>query len=160
MTGRIMGIDPGLMTGWALYSALERRVLAAGQFPEAEASIEFREHSRTASVFVLERPKGYGATHPAVVDAAFVAGQLVALTNAATLTRRDVKNILTEATQRDVIVTDKPSAWSALKLLHGGEGFDKKGGVFYGLRGLPHARDAVAVAVAFALKQAKAAEAV
>jgi hypothetical protein len=66
------------------------------------------------------------------------------------LTRREVKRILTAATQRDVVVTDDASAWAALRLLHG-DGCDKKGGALHGVRA--HARAALAVCVAFHLQE-------
>jgi predicted secreted protein len=71
------------------------------------------------------------------------------------LTRREVKLALSEATQRDVVVTDDATAWAALKLLHG-DLCDKKGGALHGVKA--HERAALAVAVAFALRQAKPAE--
>lgn len=154
----IMGIDPGATTGWCLYDAIRGRALASGQFPGADVSLEMREQSRNASVFVIERPMGYGPTYPQVVDAAWYGGQLATLcsASAAPITRREIKAILTEATQGDVRVKDDATAWAALKLLHGGESSAKKGGPLYGIKA--HERAALAVAVAFAIKQASVTE--
>lgn len=143
----IMGIDPGATTGWCLFDSAARRVLASGLFDEADASAEFREQSGRASVFVIERPRGYGPTYPQVVDAAWVGGELKALCNAMPIDRRDVKKILSEATNGDVRVKDDASCWAALKLLHGGETCAKKGGALHGVKA--HARAALAVAVAW-----------
>lgn len=148
----IMALDPGATTGWCLYDSTRRRVIASGQFAGADASVEFRKQSTYAAVHVIERPMGYGPTYPQVVDAAWYGGELRALCNAIAMTRRDIKAILTDATQGDVRVKDDASAWAALKLLHGGEACAKKGGALHGVKA--HERAALAVAVAFALRQA------
>lgn len=153
---KLLGIDPGATSGWCLYSTDTRSVLAAGHFPEAAVTDEFREARHRADDCVIERPMGYGPTYPQVVDAAWWGGRLQAFFCAQAITRRDIKAILTDATQGDVRVKDDATAWAALKLLHGGEACAKKGGALHGVKA--HERAALAVAVAFALKQAKAAE--
>lgn len=150
----ILGIDPGARTGWALYDSAARRVLAAGMFEEHLRSPEFTAAESRAEVIVIERPMGYGPTYPQVVDAAWIAGQLAAHCGAQPITRRDIKRILTAATQRDVVVKDDASAWAALKLVHGGDDAAKKGGCLHGVRS--HERAALAVAVAWALREATA----
>jgi hypothetical protein len=146
----ILGIDPGVTTGWCIYNTVSRAVISHGQF---ETWLSERLRLPHHHVAVIERPQGYGVTRPQMVDCGYITGRLVErFPGAHELTRREVKRILTEATQRDVVVTDDATAWAALKLLHG-EGCDKKGGALHGVRA--HERAALAVAVAFALRQAK-----
>ena len=145
----VLGIDPGATTGWCLYNDEARRVIASGQFQEHLRSPAFTQAQCVAQRIVIERPMGYGPTRPQLVDCAWIAGQIKVACKAEPLTRREVKQILTDATQRDVIVKDDASAWAALKLLHG-EGCDKKGGALHGVKA--HERAALAVCVAFALR--------
>jgi hypothetical protein len=148
----ILGLDPGQTSGWCLYDATERRVLDAGTFPDFQLACI----CTSDTVAVIERPRAYGPTRPQVVECAYIAGRLFAgiksvVPDAHEMDRREVKQILTAAVQRDVVVTDDASAWAALKLLHGPD-CDKRGGPLHGVKS--HARAALAVAVAFALREA------
>jgi hypothetical protein len=159
---RILGIDPGATTGWCAYDTDRRCVVASGQFPEHAIDSEWFgivSQVGMTNFVVVERPKGYGPTRPQMVDCGYITGRLVqwficAREMTAELERREVKKILTEATQRDVVVTDDATAWAALKLLHGGDECAKKGGALHGVKA--HERAALAVAVAWALRQASA----
>lgn len=154
----LLGIDPGATTGWCAYDTDRRVAIAAG---------EFREHSMDGvhlpdwDVCIQERPKGYGATRPDVVDAAYVAGRIaekVSLSDEyAELTRHEVCKLLSDATHGEVRVKNNATAWAALVLLHG-DGSDAKprrkkgkivspGGAIGEVHG--HARAALAVAVAW-----------
>jgi hypothetical protein len=155
---RILGIDPGVTSGWCLYDDATRRVLDRGQF----AGHTLQDVPCLApTAVVIERPQGYGVTRPQMVDCGYVTGRIVEAMvrlrgqGVLELTRREVKLALSEATQRDVVVTDDATAWAALKLLHG-DLCDKKGGALHGVKA--HERAALAVAVAFALRRAKPAE--
>lgn len=164
----VLGIDPGASTGWCLYSTRDRRVLDCGEFDFHGTRETIREMSLRADVVVIEslfQPRGN--IYPPVVQSAIVEGRLqeAVLTftaqEAQLLSRHDVKLILTAATQRTVVVTDDKTAWQALVLLHG-EGSDRKpkrkkgvvvepGGALGSVTG--HARAALAVAVAWSLRQ-------
>jgi hypothetical protein len=151
----ILGIDPGATSGFCVYDADARRALYSGKFSEC-AVFSGVNGPRLAGVAnaVVERPKGYGPTRPAVVDCAYVAGRIVERLcdfNVHELTRIEVKNILRDATHGEVSVKNDAGVWAALKLLHG-EGCDKKGGSLYGVTS--HARAALAVAVAWGLREA------
>lgn len=162
---RILGIDPGKKTGWALYDSMAKRV-AATWTADGAAFPSGVDEIRHLDAVVIERPMGYGATHPAVVDAAWVAGQLysgasVFLCNVHQLTRIEVKNILRTATMGEFTMQKTNDVWAALKWLHGGEKADEKpkrkkgvqvssGGPLGHASG--HERDAVAVAVAWWLQ--------
>lgn len=124
MSRQILGIDPGMTTGWVSYDTQDKRVLRAGQFygylhdiPEA-ALLD-------ADVIVIERPVAHGATRPQVVDCAFIAGhlcgQLGELDEVMLLTRREVCKLLTDACSlpTEDRVRNDATAWAALKLLHG-----------------------------------------
>lgn len=152
---RVLGIDPGMTTGWCLYDASERRVVAAGNFREAIPDVNMPEHGY--DTVVIERPKGYGPTRPQLVECGIVAGDLfrriadtVPYREPEWMLRLDVCKALSEATHGEVRVRNDATAWAALKLLHG-ENCDKKGGALYGVKS--HARAALAVSVAWALRQ-------
>lgn len=158
---RILALDPGATSGWCLYDRDVRRVLEAGKFRgEDFASIPIRDLSPDR--IVLERPVAHGPTRPQVVDCAWVAGQLwrdcqnaIGPDRASHLTRLQVKQALTKATLGEVRVVNDATAWAALRLLHGGEGCDRKKTKKHPAGPIgnvtSHERAALAVAVAFAL---------
>ncbi len=162
----VLGIDPGMTTGWVSYDARERQVVRAGQFRGHEHDIP-EAALWDADAIVIERPVAHGATRPQVVECAFVAGHLCGqigeLDVVHELTRREVCKILTDACSlptEDRVRSDA-TAWAALKLLHG-DGCDQrprvKGGVVIdpgGCIGMvrSHERAALAVAVAWHLRQ-------
>lgn len=161
----VLGLDPGATTGWVAYDAVARRVIDSG---------EFREHHLPRDLFdigpreiAIERPKGYGPTRPQLVDCGIVFGRILGEFEFTTgwvvheLTRHEVCKILTDATHGEVRVRNDSTAWAALVLLHG-EGSDRKpkrkkgvvvetGGAIGSVTG--HARAALAVAVAWSLRQ-------
>ena len=122
---RILGIDPGATTGWVLYDSEAKRVLEAGCFRGAEHSVELGAAVCRSERLVIEKPVAYGPTRPDVVECAWVAGILFHRFGCEVMTRREVKRILTDATNRDVRVVDDATAWAALVLLHG-EGSEVK----------------------------------
>jgi hypothetical protein len=165
---RILGIDPGQTTGWCLYDAEARRVVECGHGAGVEVLQKFHGRMDLCDAVVLERPKGYGPTYPQVVDAAYVCGYLAAVLSddggkaPHELVRRDVCTILTDATHGVIRVKNDTTAWAALVLLHG-EGSDRKpkrkngvvvepGGPLGEVKS--HARAALAVAVAWHLREA------
>lgn len=153
---RILGIDPGVTSGWCVYDAETRRVVESGQF--LDHLLPLTGAKTTCKVAVLELPKGYGPTRPQLVDCAYVAGQLAQkLIHAGyelhELTRLEVCKVLTAEVHDALRVRNDATAWAALKLIHG-DGSDKKGGAIYGVRA--HERAALAVAVAWGLSQAVA----
>lgn len=157
----ILGIDPGATTGWCLYDSVARRVIAAGDFDEHRCAAMWAaccQRKLTVHAIVMERPKGYGPTRPQLVDCGYVAGRIAGWftsggCNVEELTRIEVKNTLREATHGEVSLKNDACVWAALKLLHG-EGCDKKGGALHGVRA--HERAALAVAVAWALRETAA----
>ena len=163
---KVLAIDPGATTGWCLYDTEARRVLDAGQFEGAESEVS--PEAECAEVAVIERPVAHGPTRPQVVDCAWFAGLMCAWLEdrfpgyAHTLTRLEVKQALTAATHGEVHVKNDATAWAALKLLHGGEGCDRKAKVKKGVELEPagpiggvksHERAALALAVAWDLIQ-------
>ena len=156
----VLGIDPGLTTGWAAYDTESRRVTAAGQFPEWNSDIA--GNVRVDAV-ALERPRGQGPTYPQVVEAGIVFGELHRWARGkwprcGWLYRYDVKRILTDATFGEIRVVNDKTCWQALKLLHGGDGSDKKstkkspqGGPIGGVSS--HERAALAVAYAWSIRE-------
>ena len=168
---KVLAIDPGATTGWCLYDTDARRVLDAGQFRGADVGMPPAVLSAEAAV--IERPVAHGPTRPQVVDCAWFAGLLCAWLedrfpgDAHTLTRLEVKQALTAATHGEVHVKNDSTAWAALKLLHGGEGCDRKArkkngeviepaGPIGGVKS--HERAALALAVAWALLNQKTTE--
>ncbi len=163
----ILGIDPGATTGWCLYDSGDRHVIASGSDRDIGVVAELHHAMLLEHVddIAIERPKGYGPTRPQVVDCAYVCGWIAATLDAHgfevhELVRRDVCAILTDAVHGVVRVKNDATAWAALVLLHG-EGSDRKlkkrkgvvveeGGAIGGVTS--HARAALAVAVAFALR--------
>lgn len=160
---RVLGIDPGATTGWCLYTDTDggRFAQAQGMFREAEMTPEFAIARRNADVVVLERPVAHGPTRPQVVDCAWFAGKIAAMTGAITMTRLEIRQTLTAATHGVVTVRNDATAWAAVVLLHG-DGSDRKPkrrkGVVVEAGGplgevTAHARAALAVAVAFVLRE-------
>lgn len=153
----ILGIDPGATTGWCMYDSDARRVLASGQVQEAMMRWQ---DVPWCDVVAVERPKGYGATRPQVVDCAWVGGQLYAESTAhcgasMALTRPEVVKALSLAI--GATIRGDAAVWQALVELHGGAGVaDRRakkatkttpaidGGPLAGCSG--HARAALAVA--------------
>lgn len=155
----ILGIDPGATTGWALYDTEKRLVVEAGKSRGIDVVAEAEHQASRAGVIVVERPQGYGPTRPQMVDCGYVCGYVVASFTAAGLdvverTRLEVCKALTEAVHGVVRVRNDATAWAALKLLHGGDGCDRKGGPLYAIKS--HSRAALAVAVAYALTAVRA----
>ena len=158
----ILGLDPGATTGWCAYDTATSSVVRCGHF--AGSDVPYGLIGMSFDATVIERPKGYGATYPQVVDAAWHAGILwQQFGRCHTLERREVRAILTDATLGTVRVKNDASAWAALVLLHG-DGSDKRaktrkgeiveaGGPLGGVTS--HARAALAVAYAWWLQSAK-----
>lgn len=152
----ILAFDPGAVTGWVMYDTSTRTVYRHGHFPGSDWDTIYPP----ADVHIIERPKGYGATYPQVVDAAWHGGRIAqrfGIDDDHTLTRREVCLALTDAVQNTVRVKNDATAWAALVLLHG-EGSDRKpkrkagkvidaGGALGTVTS--HARAALAVAVAW-----------
>ena len=144
---RILGIDPGVTTGWCLYDSTRACVIRAGEFPGFQFP-EPTEWLAEVDVAVIERPKGYGPTRPQLVDCGYVAGRIVGelrqLEAVRELTRLEVCKSLTAAMSGEVRCRNDSTVWAALLHLHGGELAVKKGGPLYGVKA--HARAALAVA--------------
>lgn len=169
---RILGIDPGATTGWCDYDVDARRVLECGTFDDHHDGGMLARVVPTADVVVVESfIKPHGNIYPAAVVSAITEGRLVERIaslqghDPVLITRHDAKLALTSATQRTVVVVDDKTVWAALVLLHG-EGSDQKprrrkgviveaGGAIGGVTS--HERAALAVAVAFALREAQVA---
>ncbi len=161
----VLGIDPGMTTGWVLYDAENRWVRRCGQFSGYEHDIP-EAVLWDADAIVIERPVAHGATRPQVVECAFVAGHLCGqireLDPVYEITRRDVCKILTDACHlptKDRVRNDA-TAWAALKMLHG-PGCDRRprrrqgqiveeGGCIGNVKS--HERAALAAAVAWHLQ--------
>ena len=153
----VLGLDPGSTTGWCLYDTEAKRVVDCGSFREHAVTQECQAAYQQAAHTVIERPKAYGPTRPQVVDCAWTAGRLCEGFSAIEFTRREVKEVLTTATRKDVSVRDDATAWAALVLLHG-DGCDVKPSKKNGLGGsigrvTSHERAALALVVAWAIQQ-------
>jgi len=159
---QVLGIDPGGTTGWCLYDSAERRVLSAGQFPGAERDAEFESALEQADAVALERIVPHGASYPEVVAAANTAGRLAErVGECVEIKRPHVRSLLQSAVHGAVRVRNDATVWAALVELHG-EGSGKKArtrkGVVVEQAGalggvMKHERAALAVAVAFVLRQ-------
>ena len=162
----VLGIDPGMTTGWVLYDACNKWVRQAGQFRGHDLDIQ-QAVLWAAAANVIERPVANGATRPQVVECAFVAGHLCGQIGATDqvheLTRREVCKILTDlcSLPTEDRVRNDATAWAALKLLHG-DGCDRKPRVRQGKvveaagcigTVTSHERAALAVAVAWHARQ-------
>lgn len=167
---RILGIDPGATTGWCLYvdTDMGRYVEACGEFDSHKCGSVVHKYAKEADYVVVESLfKPHGNIYPATVVSAITEGRLVEGIarergfDPDLMTRHDVKKILTAATHRTMIATDDKTVWRALVLLHG-DGSDRKpkrkggkvvdeGGPLGRVTG--HARAALAVAVAYVLRQ-------
>lgn len=152
---RILGIDPGTVSGWCVYDSTERIVRGSGTFPEWQLppwakSIASSEH------VVIERPKGYGPTRPQVVECGYIAGRLheilrryVDVGMVTELTRLEVCKALAGEVHGVIRVRNDATAWAALLEMHGGAEAAKKGGPLAGVKS--HGRAALAAAVARAV---------
>ncbi len=123
---RILGIDPGAKTGWAVYDTRTKSVVQAGICDGA--ALPWGEIVQ-CDLAVVERPESYGAARPQVVDAAWVAGQLYAQAAAhcervQALFRRQVVRSIGLALGTPV--RGDSEVWRALCELHGGDGADAR----------------------------------
>ena len=164
----ILGIDPGATTGWCLYDPTARRAIECGEFEGHDYGSALHA-PEPGDTIVIERPKGYGAmARPQLIDCGYVCGRLVerlarlALCPCTVheLNRLEVCKALTAAVHAQINVRNDATAWAALLLLHG-EDAGRKAKVKKGVEVEPagalgivtgHARAALAVAVAFAIK--------
>lgn len=162
---RVLGIDPGATVGWCVYSTVERRAIASGEFQGDDLPDDVAEQARLCSLIVIESLHDPHANiYPATVRSAITQGHIERqLHTYERMTRHDVKRVLTAAVLREPVVTDDATAWKAVVRLHG-EGCDAKprkkkgvvispGGALGAVTG--HARAALAVAVAFTLRQSQ-----
>lgn len=147
----ILGIDPGATTGWCLYHGGKQQVLGAGTFNRHHWSDEASEAMAVADAVAIESFfEPHGGIYPDTVLAAMTEGRLqeaVAATRGVEpvlYTRLSIKQALTEATLREVVVQDDRTCKAALVLLHG-DGSDKKGGAIWPATN-DHRRAALAVA--------------
>lgn len=158
----LLGIDPGETIGWCLYDTDDRRVNAFADYPCEDALgagvVEFfKQHAGRWVQVVIERPKVYGGiARPDVGETCVQFGRLFEMfrQNGSTPccpTRIEIRKALTDATQGVINVRNDATAWQALKVLHGGDKADKKGGKLHGFLGKGHAKAALAVAVAWDL---------
>lgn len=160
----ILAIDPGAEeSGWCLYDTSARRVVASGRFKTYKIPCDLPVED--ARRVVIERPKAYFRSPPAITDCGYVCGRIVErllqdMPEGQTvdeIERYTVRRVLQEETHGVIAVKGNPQVWHALKLLHGGDGCDKKGGPLHGVHS--HERAALAVAVAFDLRQRTATQA-
>lgn len=163
---KVLGIDPGATTGWALYDSEARRVLSRGTFPWHEFDEAHKSAVERACRLVIERPKGFHGSPGAVVDCGYVCGRIVGKYEAWRIVvnemfRHEVRATLQEATHGVVRVRDDATVWEALLMLHGGAAAGEKPRRRKGVEVSPggaigsvveHERAALAVAVAWALK--------
>lgn len=156
----ILGIDPGATTGWCVYDTKRRAVVARGLY-EGQDTVILMPMPLVANVAVVERLVPHGASYPQVVESAHVAGtiggELRPAIKVHELTRAEVRRTLQEATHGAVKVKDDKSVRAAVVLLHGGESATETGGCLHGVTS--HVWAALAVAVAWWLRQAVPAEA-
>lgn len=167
----ILAIDPGKTSGWVLYDTATRRPIRHGNFDGNQYPPQAESDAKQADHVVLEgMERVHAGIYPDTVTAAYHLGRMVERMNHALgrpvveLDRHIVKEILTDATLGSVRVKNDPTAWAAMILLHG-EGCDTKGrkgnprkgiasvepGILAGVS--RHARAALAVAVAFAIRE-------
>ena len=146
----ILAIDPGETTGYVVYDPDAMRVEARGLF-RGHDQVMLMPARCVVTVVVLERLVPHGASYPQVVTSAYVGGRLTERTDGQVptheLERQRVRNVLQEATHGAIKVKDDKTVWAALKLLHGGDDSDKRGGPLFGVK--THERAAVAVAAAW-----------
>lgn len=155
----VLGIDPGATVGWCLYDDFAERVVEAGTLTDGEAcGLNIQDIAKRSGHIVIERPRGYGPTRPQVVDCGWIGGRIFGEMLALNFTiealeRIEIRKRLQVATNGIMAVRNDATVWAALKLLHGGDGCDKKGGPLYGVKS--HARAALAAAVAYGLPSSK-----
>ena len=163
----ILGIDPGATTGWCLYDDNARTVLAAGLFDRHHTTQEMLDCCDGAVCVIEGFADVHAGIYPETVHAARTCGrieeQLLRVTGALPeeITRHDAKKVLHGAIYGEFPIKKDRDVWAALVLLHG-EGSDRKprkrkgvvvdaGGPLGGVTS--HARAALAVAVAYALRE-------
>lgn len=158
---RILGIDPGATTGWCVYDSEAQKVLCVGEMactPGRIQPIEYPTARQEVDVVAIESFEEARANiYREVVQAAIIEGRIrqdlssrcIAPVHA--MPRMEVKKILTAAMHGEIHVQKDKDVWQALLQLHGGDQSAKKGGPLYGVKS--HARAALAVAVAWALRQ-------
>ena len=153
----IVALDPGATTGYVVYDTKARRVVARGEFHGHDTVCLWS--AIPLHVVAVERLVPHGASYPQVVEAAYIAGRIVGQIQLVVheMKRTEVRGILQEATHGAVKVKDDKSVWAALLELHGGESAGERGGLLHGVRS--HERAALAVAVAFVLRQQPATQA-
>lgn len=150
---RVLGLDPGGKTGWAVYCTRARAVVQSGV---CEGAMLPWGDVVQVDAIAVERPEAYGAARPQVVDCAWIAGVLYAQGLAAapvvvTLYRRQVVKEVGKAL--GATVRGDAEVWRALCEMHGPDA-DKRaskttaGGPLSGC--ISHSKAAVAVAWAAA----------
>lgn len=157
----LLGIDPGKTTGWCAYDVEARTVIEGGEFPEH--LVAWQGTMTKADAIVIERPRVFPGSPPAMGDCCITAGilwhKLMTLHRRVPLwiTRDEVRKRLTKATYGTIHVVNDATTWAALKQVHGGEDSAKKARVKKGKIVAPagaigsitsHARAALAAAVA------------
>lgn len=161
---KILGIDPGATTGWCLYCTETKRALAAGDFKGHEWDVP-AEIADAADVIAAEKVVPHGPSYPDVVVANYTLGRIVGERRpreVEEIPRRTIRKELSVASYGTVRVTNDATAWAALKMLHGGDGCDRKprrrkgeiveeGGPLGRL--VSHQRAALAVCVACAIQK-------
>ncbi len=154
---RVLGVDPGMTTGWVIWDDEARRVIDSGEFPEHHIP---EDMTRDWDVVVVERPIGQGATRPTMVDCGITSGIIWERLRTLQLsfhdpespiwiTRHEVKKRLTRATLKEPTVVNDTTCRQAMRTLFGEDAF-KKGKPLYGVTG-SHRLAALAVAVAYTL---------
>ena len=151
---RILGVDPGVTTGWVIFDTATRTVTDSGEFPDYHITL-----TSDADVCVVEKPVGQGPTRPTMVENGITSGIIWERLSygdnlAKWITRLDVKKTLSEATYREPVVVNDTTVRAAMKVLFGADAF-KKGQPLYGVTGT-HRLAALAVCVAWDLQQQKA----
>ncbi len=151
---RVLGVDPGMTTGWVIWDDEARRVIDSGEFPEHHAEPEMLRYLHDGKTkIVVERPVGQGATRPTMVDCGITSGilwqRLGVFSEPDWITRHEVKKRLTRATLKEPTVVNDTTCRQAMRTLFGEDAF-KKGKPLYGVTG-SHRLAALAVAVAYTL---------
>lgn len=167
----ILAIDPGKTSGWVHYDLKSRSPIGYGNFEGHQYPPFVADDAKWADHVVFEgMERVHAGIYPDTVTAAYHLGRMVERMSLALgrpvveMDRHIVKQILTDATLGSVRVKNDTTAWAAMILMHG-EGCDAKGrkgnakkgiaavepGILAGVSG--HARAALAVAVAFAIRE-------
>lgn len=161
----IVGIDPGATTGWVWYQTGScPKVCGHGQFKGHDVDGMCAHAMRMANVIVIEdlATNTHAGIYPQTVAAARTQGFLegyckwgLGLGEIQRLSRLEVKKTLAGTLLGEFPMKTDANVWAALKELHR-RGLHpdetvKKGGPLHGVKA--HERAALAVAVAFALRQ-------